>query len=539
MNGTIFKDVRGYGIRTPDAPGLPGVDVRLWHEGSLISTTTSDSSGGYSFQGLDPGSYEVEEVVSEGWTQTLPGCGPHQVTLTDKPAWHLDFGIVPPKPAAISGAAALQPRTLMHFSIEELRALKGAQESMPLAFISPQVKAFLGSSPGESFSLLNYLKYCPADRNQGWCGNCWVWGGTALMEIDLAINKGIKDRLSIEYFTTRFGKVCCGGTLRYLASGYGVLGRAVPWSNANAQWLDGYTSCSREIVVPFNSISATPSYAFSSMEAQRVPTWEVGREEAIRNIKSMLKQNKAVSFAFYLPTDSDWNRFFDFWDNRSESEVFNLDYACGKSWNKSQGAGHMVACVGYDDSDPSNRYWLMVNSWGTARGRPQGLFRLSMDMDYDCQYPLEGDDVLPAFWWDVLNITYPNYPPAIPDRPSGTSQGSTGYEYSYSTSAADPEGNMVRYLFDWGDGTTASTGLVGSGESASLSHAWESPGDYCIRVSASDDQGTSSAQSVPSRIAVRSPVMNQNNIRVGNLKTTGYGNGQATNNVYVAADQRR
>jgi len=45
---------------------------------------------------------------------------------------------------------------------------------------------------------------------------------------------------------------------------------------------------------------------------------------------------------------------------------------------------HAVACVGYDARDPNNRYWVMLNSWGTAEGRrPLGTFRMLMDLDYD------------------------------------------------------------------------------------------------------------------------------------------------------------
>jgi hypothetical protein len=529
----------------------PGVTIHLLHNGSLVGTTVSNKIGKYGFKGLDPGKYELNEVVPEGFTQIHPGCGSHRITLTDKSARHLDFMNRPSNLAATAGEDVRQPLPLMYLSKDELIAMEQAYEEMPVAIISPSIKAAIRESPGENFSLLNNLVYCPSERKQS-CGNCWMWGYTPLLEVDLAVNKGIKDRLSIEYFADQFGR-CEGGNIITFANEYRKLGKAVPWSNANAQW-------HRDNPPTWDSISTTPSYAISSIEYQRIPTTNkdgvVEREVAISNIKSILKQNKVVAFSFSLPTGADWYTFMhDFWSSHPESEIIKLDYACGKNWNgsKGEGAGHGVACVGYDDSDPNNRYWIMLNSWGITPGRPNGLFRVSMDMDYDCRYLfIKGDkDVediyIYAFYWNILNITYPNYPPAIPDWPSGPSEGQPGIEYSYSASAIDPEGDMVSYLFDWGDGTESSTGPVSSGTMVGKSHTWQSPGNYCVRVSAVDDQGASSVQSGPLRISVgrqspdpsiRKRSINRDNIRIGDLTTTSYGSGQAINKIDFITDQR-
>ena len=72
------------------------------------------------------------------------------------------------------------------------------------------------------------------------------------------------------------------------------------------------------------------------------------------------------------------------------------DAYCGHTWDNSTGGGHAVLVVGYNDEDanPANHYWIALNSWGTANGmRPNGLFRISMQMNYDC-----------------YDINYPNMP---------------------------------------------------------------------------------------------------------------------------------
>jgi len=61
-----------------------------------------------------------------------------------------------------------------------------------------------------------------------------------------------------------------------------------------------------------------------------------------------------------------------------------------------------VLCVGYNDEDPKNRYWIMLNSWGTTKARPDGLFMLSMDMNYSCNYTGLGY----AYYWMTLDAQF-------------------------------------------------------------------------------------------------------------------------------------
>jgi hypothetical protein len=111
--------------------------------------------------------------------------------------------------------------------------------------------------------------------------------------------------------------------------------------------------------------------------------------------------------SFFLATGDDWDDFFDFWDYEPEDAIWNPDDSCDHTY--SDGGGHGLLCVGYNDDDPDNAYWIMVNSWGTTSGRPNGIFHLDMDMDYSCIFYFYVDpnwyyDF--SFTWQTLDITY-------------------------------------------------------------------------------------------------------------------------------------
>ena len=94
--------------------------------------------------------------------------------------------------------------------------------------------------------------------------------------------------------------------------------------------------------------------------------------------------------------------------------------------------------------------------------------------------------------WDFTTGSAPNNPPNIPGQPSGPTSGVTGISFSYSTSATDPDGDQVKYVFDWDDGNMSETGYVDSGTVASKSHIWAISGTYFVKAKAVDIHGASS-----------------------------------------------
>ena len=291
-------------------------------------------------------------------------------------------------------------------------------EAAPKAFIDDEInRRVMGLQAqgfGTSLSLLNHLQYTPNERQQGYCGNCWNWASTGVLEIAHSVLNGVKDRLSTQYLnsckTDKYA--CCGGSLEMFADWYRG-GFAVPWSNTNAFFQDSSSSSqcqtgNESSSISCNSISTNPNYPITSIQPVTVSTIGVGQSTAIANIKNILNQNKAIYFGFNLPNQNDWNQFQSFWSGSgaSENNIWNPDFSCGHQWVDGQGGGHAVLLVGYNDDDPNNPYWIFLNSWGTVNGsRPNGLFHMAMNVNYDCTYPV-GYQYVPALEWQTLEVQF-------------------------------------------------------------------------------------------------------------------------------------
>jgi len=341
-------------------------------------------------------------------------------------------------------------------------------ENAPRIRSAPMVEA-ADFSPGGSLDLLSHLQYTPSQRNQGSCGNCWAWAGTGIMEIALDVQEGIQERLSIQYLNScDDANACCGGWLADVTHFYSEKGWAIPWSNNSASWQDDGCSCSSGgSAVACKDISMVPWYQIESIETRSIETHfdgltpEEAQAQAIANIKGVLDQNRAVWFAFFMGTDDDWSAFRSFWYNQGEDVLWDFDSTCGKPYYPSEGGGHAVLCVGYND-DVAEPYWIMLNSWGTSgtpeTGRPKGLFHVAMDMDYDCADSTGNKNL----YWQTLDIVY-----------GPVSAAETGPASPVTASSATLNGDVsldagyTNYHFEYGTttyyGTQTESAEIGSG----------------------------------------------------------------------------
>ena len=76
ISGELFDDANQDGLPDDNESGLTGWTVDLLNSSShVIATATTNSNGDYSFTGLTPGTYTVEDVLQTGYIQTAPVSG--------------------------------------------------------------------------------------------------------------------------------------------------------------------------------------------------------------------------------------------------------------------------------------------------------------------------------------------------------------------------------------------------------------------------------------------------------------------------------
>ncbi len=97
----------------------------------------------------------------------------------------------------------------------------------------------------------------------------------------------------------------------------------------------------------------------------------------------------------------------------------------------------------------------------------------------------------------------PSGAPDRPDKPDGPAKGAVGFEYNFSSSSIDPEGDKIYYMWDWGDGEFSEwMGPYDSGDTCEASHIWNSDGDFEIKVKAMDENNNQSNWSDPLIITI-------------------------------------
>ncbi|ENO12057.1 PKD domain protein [Thermoplasmatales archaeon SCGC AB-539-C06] len=101
-----------------------------------------------------------------------------------------------------------------------------------------------------------------------------------------------------------------------------------------------------------------------------------------------------------------------------------------------------------------------------------------------------------------MNLVKTNYdpdnnPPNKPGKPIVVDGGSTpGKEYTFKTSAIEPDGEQIYYWWDWDDESEDKwLGPFSSGEYCEASHTWGEQGSYNIRVRAKDEHDCETAWS--------------------------------------------
>lgn len=100
------------------------------------------------------------------------------------------------------------------------------------------------------------------------------------------------------------------------------------------------------------------------------------------------------------------------------------------------------------------------------------------------------DDWIYTGWSEPLIVTVTTSGNNAPSAPSisGTQNGKVGQSYDYTFSAVDPDGDDVYIYVEFCEGCIEAQwhGPLASGEELTISHAWETKGQYTIRAQTKD-----------------------------------------------------
>ena len=309
----------------------------------------------------------------------------------------------------------------------------------------------------------NSVNWMTPVKNQGACGSCSAFAVNAAIEalINIQNNDPDIDRdLSEAHIFFCSGYDCSSGSgfhsLINFIKDDGVCDEiSFPYASAEA----GFNlECNVSSEWRWNGVSVK-SYKYL--------------EEDIENIKNALVEHGPLV---------------------ASMEVYqNFELYMGGVYDEIKGSFvgyHAVCIVGYNDEQG---YWICKNSWGKLWGE-KGYFRIKYGM---CGIE---EDV------KLIGKVYDLHPgsPYIPEKPSGTSVVKPGYYGDYKTKTYDPNGNDIRYLWDWNGDYIVDhkTSYFSSGEECQTVNKWDEPGTYEVRVRAENSKGILSDWSPSFKVTV-------------------------------------
>ena len=144
----------------------------------------------------------------------------------------------------------------------------------------------------------------------------------------------------------------------------------------------------------------------------------------------------------------------------------------------------------------STKYYWFVNA-------TDGIYWTNISYSFTTEAAPSNNPPPPRDSGEEDTIPEENNSPYKPVKPSGPTYVEMGVEYLFTTLAADPDGDDIRYRFDWGDGNMSNwAAFVPSNTSVSMSHSWTFISTFEVRVIAQDENGLNSSWSLPLNVTV-------------------------------------
>ena len=155
-------------------------------------------------------------------------------------------------------------------------------------------------------------------------------------------------------------------------------------------------------------------------------------------------------------------------------------------------------------SDPDGNYTLHWDFGdGTQSDQEEPVHNYSKKGDYDVLLTVTDDEGASAGF--AIRMFVRDRPPVC-DINASVMEGTVETEFSFSSSAHDPDGTIVSYFWDLGDGNTSKTSTV--------RHVYARPGNYLVMLTVVDDDASDTYDIMiitvvdmpPSAVASLSPV---------------------------------
>ncbi len=327
----------------------------------------------------------------------------------------------------------------------------------------------------------------PAKHQQVSCGSCWAFSALGVLESVIKIkeeNASLVPDLSEQYLLSCLSDAgdCIGGSsigafhCIFDDSSAGNFCNGVIHESCFPYLADDSIPCSMKCDEWMSSLVPITDFGFW------FPNGSVEDRELIKS--EILKHGPVTSCIAVTQELWDWG-----FSNHDENDFFEdeveLDYT-----------DHLIMLVGWKDdgSIDNGGYWICKNSWGQDFGY-DGFFNL----EYGALNVDAGDELTYITWveYDPSDFDWGGFLEK-PSKPviEGPSSGKPQVEYSFTIVAADPQGEDISYLIDWGDDSDSSwLGPYESEQTITVTHTWEQKGDFTIRVKARDESGFESVWS--------------------------------------------
>jgi len=159
----------------------------------------------------------------------------------------------------------------------------------------------------------------------------------------------------------------------------------------------------------------------------------------------------------------------------------------------------------FDWGDGTMSSWLQLDEGHTSLTQTH---QWDSNGSYHVKVKFKNEKVPNGIWSVPLAVSiyaassgnFPNVPMIL----CGTIQGLIDCSYTYSVSSADASTDQLSYSIDWGNGIASEwTSSAPTGGVCVLTHTWDKPGDYRVKVKARNQYYLESPWSIPVDVTIK------------------------------------